>query len=238
MAVALIDERIDGECERALTDLGYAVVKLSKTEYLSEPLASHTDMLAFVHGGEIIASRVYREEAESVFSDIRALSPATKISFTDEVQGREYPHDAIFNALVMGDTLFCRTDTVSRAVLDYARGAGLRTIHVRQGYPACTVLPLSSRAAITADLGMARALRENEIDVTVISDGDISLPPYAHGFIGGAAGVRGGCVYFLGNLRLHRDADAIEAACRREGLTPVSLGGGVLRDLGRIVFLD
>jgi hypothetical protein len=74
--------------------------------------------------------------------------------------------------------------------------------------------------------------------VYVIETGDVTLPPYEYGFIGGAAGVYQGVVYFLGDLDTHRSKDVIKEACKAAKVVPVSLSCEPLADLGRIIFID
>ncbi|MBQ4071488.1 MAG: hypothetical protein IJD51_03640 [Clostridia bacterium] len=238
MAIAIVDTRVSDECERRLRGYGYEVLRAPAFSRLSAPLASHPDMLMFYHGGKIITSADYNAEAEALFSDIRYLCPRVSVCFVDEVQGESYPRDAIFNALVIGNRLFARCESVCRAVTEYARECGLEVINVNQGYPACCALPLGSDSAITADKGLYRAFISHGVDATLIENGDILLPPYEYGFIGGAAGVHRGRVFFLGDVRTHRCADVILGAIERAGLVAVSLGDGPLSDLGRIIFVE
>ena len=224
------------KCERALLKRGFRVIKLPPCDKLGAPVASHPDMLLFYHGGNIIASAEYCERFPYVFSDIREFSNA-RLSFCDEIYGKDYPKDAIFNALTIGNFIFLKEDTVSEAVKDYAKGAGLTPVHTKQGYPACTTLAFGG-SAITADRGLATTLTRHEIKVTLISNGGISLFPYEYGFIGGAAGVFGNTVYFLGDISSHPDFDKIKAALDYEGYIPCSLSDEPLVDLGRIIFVD
>ncbi len=237
MICALVDERIDGASERALLKRGFRVMRLPAAKNLGEAVASHPDMLLFYYNNRIITSAEYCESAPYIFSDIRELLPGVTITFTSDIFSNEYPRDAIFNALPIENCLFSKNDTVSRALLDYADECGLVPVPVKQGYPACTTLAFGG-AAITADCGMARVLSAHGIRVTVISSGGITLPPYEYGFIGGAAGVYGKTVYFLGNLDTHPDAALIRSAIEAEGFSAVSLSEGPLRDLGRIIFID
>lgn len=238
MAIALVDSRITAEMEHALIRRGFKVIPLPPTKRLPSPIASHPDMLLFYHSDTVITSAEYCDDAPFAFTDIREYSSKVRFQFVDEVQEVDYPRDAIFNAIVIGDKIFCRTESVSGSVLDYAKERGLRVVNVNQGYPACTTLPLSKKAAITADRGMARALSESGIRVTLIENGGILLPPYEYGFIGGAAGVFKDKVYFLGDITAHPSYHEILLACEEEKLTPVSLSSEKLTDLGRIIFID
>ena len=236
MTLALVDNRISDECERALMIRGFRVIRMPASKNLPTPMASHPDMLVFYHKGHLISTADYGEEAEYVFSDVR-YDCDISMKFVGSMHGKKYPADAIFNALVIGNKIFCKTDSIDPAVLEYAKSAGLLPIHVNQGYPACTVLALSAEHAITADRGMAAAMQKEGIKVTLIDDGDISLPPYEYGFIGGAAGAYGDKVYFLGNARLHKSYPLIEKAIADAGMSAVFLAPTPLADLGRIIFI-
>lgn len=238
MAVAIVDCRISERCERALTLRGFTVIKMPPSKRLGAAVESHPDMLLFHHGCDIITSADYCDEAAYVFSDLREFCPNTRIMFVNESFEAEYPRDAIFNALVCGECIYCRKESVSPTVLNYAKAHALRLVPVKQGYPACTVLKLSDEVCVTADSGMARALGKNGVKVYLIENGDIALSPYEYGFISGAAGVYGGVAYFLGDLDSHRSKEVIKEACEAAKVAPVSLSDESLADLGRIIFID
>ncbi len=238
MKLAIADNRISLACERSLLKLGFRVLKLPSCSSLSAPLASHPDMLIFAHGRDIISTCEYAECADYVFSDISAETDGVRLSFTSDTHSAEYPHDCILNALAVGNKLFAKTDTCSHAIIDYAKGHGMELVHTQQGYPACTVLPLGERHAVTADAGMAKLLSEHGIEVTLIRNGDISLPPYEYGFIGGAAGVLGDTVYFLGDPEHHGDFDKISAAISSAGMSYTALADEPLADLGRLILYN
>ncbi len=237
MKICIVDERISEKCERSLLRLGFHIIKLPPAENAPAATASHTDIIMFYHKGRIIASAEYCERYPYIFSDIRELSPNCEFTFTDDVQGDKYPEDAVFNALTAEDSIFIKTDTASQAVIDYALTQGLKVVSTRQGYPACTVLSLG-RYAITADHGMAQLLSSHGINITLIENGGISLPPYEYGFIGGTAGIYGDTVYFLGDVTTHPDADKIQTAVKDAGFNVCSLSDEPLSDLGGIVFVD
>jgi hypothetical protein len=115
-------------------------------------------------------------------------------------------------------------------------GLGFEIINVNQGYPACTVLKLSDSLAITADMGMKKALEKNGIEVYLIENGEISLPPYKYGFIGGCAGIHEDKIYFLGDPSLHPSYEIIKTGASKAGLEIVSLSDEKLSDLGGIMF--
>ena len=238
--IAITDSRISTEEERKLTLAGFKVITLPPFSKLSEPVASHTDMLIHKIGAEYISYADYCEEASYVFSDLSFLTmPAgAKFSLTADEVSEKYPNDCKLNALRLGNKLFLKADSASEYLICAAERAGIEIVSTNQGYPACTVLKLNDSAVITADQGMAKILTEHSIRVTTIQNGAIELHPYEYGFIGGAGGVCDGVLYFFGNPEHHPDADKILTAAKNEGLRIVALSNGPLRDLGGILFVE
>ncbi len=231
---ALVDERISEKCFSALKARGFFPIRLPKMPTLPAPIASHTDILCFKLGKKLFFSRSYFE----AFSE--ALSPLSvkNISLTEVSQGVKYPLDAIFNGLIMNDRLFCKSDSFSKEILDEAKTLGFKTVHVNQGYPACTTLKISENAAITSDAGMEKALLGEGFSVLSIQSGGISLPPYEYGFIGGAASLFEDKIYFLGDISKHPESEKILSFIEENGKTAISLSDEPLADLGGIIFLN
>ncbi len=238
MKCVITDERISPACASALMARGFQLMRLPSSDKLSSAVCAHPDMLLFLHSGELFSSAEYCDRAPCFFTDIHELFPDLKITFTSDIQGARYPEDVPFNILTLGKRAFLRQASASGAVTEFLVREGYEIINVKQGYPACTVLPVGENAAITADKGMARVLSACNINVTLIENGDISLPPHEYGFIGGCAGCFEREIFFLGDYRTHRSAELIERAIRSEGYTPVSLSDEPLCDLGRIMFIS
>lgn len=234
MKIIIVDNRISQKCERALEKEGFYLIKLPPDPNLGEAVRSHPDTVMFYREGEIITTAEYCDVAAYIFSDLREFAPNVKISFTDDRRSDRYPQDCVLNALVIGNKLFCKADTVSDGIKNFALSHGYEIVHTKQGYPACSVLAFGG-SAITADRGIASTLENNGIKVTLINEGGISLPPYSYGFIGGASGVVGNKVYFFGNIDLHPDAEIIRKAITSEGYIPVSLSDEDLSDFGGII---
>ena len=230
--LALIDERISDACLHTLVSLGFSVIKLKKVEGLPSPIASHTDIVSFKMGDELFFSKKYIDSNFDILPEI-----IDKITPTSDIHGESYPYDAIFNGLIMGDRLFCKSDTFSKDIMQIAMAKGIKIINVKQGYPACTTLKISENAAITADHGMATALNAEGISVLMIENGGVLLPPYEYGFIGGAASVYEDTVYFLGDINTHPHANMIIDFINLNKKRVISLSEEPLRDLGGIIFL-
>ena len=234
MKLLIVDNRITEKCERGLLLRGFTLLKLPAHKKLSEAICSHPDTLIFHLGNRLITSADYCEDAAWIFSDLREYAPEVRISFTADNLGEKYPSDCLFNALIVKNKIFAKTDSISHAVKELATEMGYEICHVKQGYPACSVLVFGN-SAITADVGMAEALEKNGVKVTLIRPGFISLPPHEYGFIGGASGVYGNTVYFFGEIRMHPDFELIKNAIEEEGFEWISLSDEPLADLGGFI---
>lgn len=237
MRAVICDERISPKMERCLQKYGYYVIKLPRCESLPEAISSHPDSLIFRLGNIFLSTCDYGERAAYVFSDIREFSAESRIFFIDEILGKSYPSDTRLNAISFGKNLITNTKTVSNQILKIAEKDGFCIQNVNQSYPNCSILKINDENVITADVGISRALSEAGINVLLIEPGHISLPPYEYGFIGGASGVDGKTVYFLGDIMTHPDGKRITEFIENLGMKAVSLDSGELQDMGEIVFL-
>ena len=100
------------------------------------------------------------------------------------------------------------------------------------------MIPIGDHALITADHSIAKAARQQGLDLLQIRPGAVLLPGYDCGFIGGAAShspyTESDRVFFCGDLHSHPDADAIETFCHRHGKAVISLSDESLLDVGTI----
>lgn len=238
--VALIDERAPAELLRALRLRGFIPLTVPRHPELGEAVCSHTDMLVVRHGKNIISLSSFCDHAPAFFDDLYALVAKKGYSFVflDDKVGRNYPEDARLNALTLGNCVFCRKTSLSPGLIHIFENDGMEIVDVKQGYPACTVMALGDKCAVTSDRGMSRALSRRGINVTEIEAGHILLPPHEYGFIGGCAGVHGDSVYFTGKIEAHPSYREILEALRSVGLSAVSLTEAPLVDLGGILFID
>ena len=196
---------------------------LANTPSLPMPLAAHPDMQAIGLLGKVFS----------------AGETAAQLGCTDtgEAFGKKYPHDVLFNGFALGNRLFCNTAAFSRTVQAFAKENGMEIIHVRQGYAKCSTLVLHDKQIITADRGIAAAVAPYA-DVLCIRKGDVALPPYDYGFIGGASFVLGQSVCFFGDLDTHADAAQIKTCIENNGYKAVSLSDEPLCDCGGAIWIE
>ena len=228
-ATVIADYRVSDKCRARLTELGFAVIRLPCFRGLSSPVCAHSDLLLFPCGEEIFTFRSYYEENRSLLDSF-----GRRVICVSMEPCGNYPSEAMLDALAVGDTLYGKKGAVAPELM--ARYS--RFCNVKQGYTRCSVALIAPNAAITADRGIADALRSNGVQVLQISPGGIALPGYDSGFIGGAGGSLGeGRYAFFGNWRLHPDARDIAAFAAQHDVSLISLSEEPLTDYGGLVLL-
>lgn len=236
MKYALIASSTPTDVKKALSVLGCSTIELPPHNSLPSPTASHPDMLIFQIGKIIFCSREYFESAREEFKIISSIG--YEIIVTEEKIREKYPGDILFNGFIMNNRLYCKADGFSSRIKDYALSNGIEIRNVRQGYAKCSVCMVEKNAAITADMSIAKILTDDGVEVLKISEGNILLPPYNTGFIGGCSGVNEERIYFSGNIDLHPDGNAVRDFCKAHGKEVICLSEDTLFDVGTIFFFE
>ena len=236
MNCAVVDSRISNACRSRLIAEGFCLITLPPHSALGAPVASHTDMLIARIGENLVFNRSYANAHPEIIDKIRVAASKYNIVLDDAVLSEVYPNDCVYNSLVTNEKIYT-AHTDNDSISHLANKMGKTLVKIKQGYPACTTLLLNGKRAVTADEGMARVLRSDGFSVTIIENGDISLPPHAYGFIGGACGVFRNTVYFCGDVGTHRSFDKISTAIKDAGMNYICLSDEKLSDLGGIIFL-
>ena len=234
--IAVVDQRMSPLMQRSLWEHGFSVIPLPAFSRLSEPVASHPDMLIFPFEGTLFVHKEYYKEAHSVVDEIVALSGHSLLLIETEVSPK-YPHDVALNLFCLGSNIFGKANTVPKTLRDYAQQRGYGIINTKQGYAKCSTVLLGNNAIVTADRSIQAAADKIGTDVLFVSASGVALPPYAYGFLGGASGYCNNTVYFCGDITLHPDAQSITSFCQKYNRTIVCLSDEPLTDMGSILFL-
>ena len=235
-ALVLASSALPPKCEESLRTLGFEVMLMPPCPRLQAPVSSHPDMLTFFFGSSYICTKEYYSSAKDTFDKINSLGYSPVI--TDEVHGEKYPNDILFNALPLGEKLFCFEKGISKALADYANDNALEIINTKQGYTKCSVCKISDNAIITADRGIAELAKEYDADVLLINEGHVKLDGYEYGFIGGASGLFDNTVYFCGDITKHPNGKEIADFCKKHKKEYICLSNEALFDVGTLFFLS
>jgi len=142
----------------------------------------------------------------------------------------------MLNVCITGDKIICNKNKADKRILSYAESKGLKILHTNQGYTKCSSAVVYENALITSDRGIYELCRKNNIDILLISEGNIGLSGYPYGFIGGCCGkLAPDVLAFSGRINNHPDHENIKAFAKNYGVDIISLGSENLYDIGGII---
>ncbi len=234
---AILDCRMPKSALHALQRRGFKTILLPPHPALPSPVASHPDLLLFFTETECLTVRSYGEIARATLCEIEEKT-GRRIVFCDEEIKGQYPGDILLDAARIGEHLICHPDHTTKKVLEQFSN---EVVPVRQGYAKCSCVPVSDHALITADRSIEKAAKGVGISVLLIEGGNVDLPGYNTGFIGGAASfnlkkdIRE--IYFCGDPDRHPNGKEIRAFCQQHGRVVVPLGDFPLTDVGTMFLL-
>lgn len=234
--IAVIDCRMPKEARDSLTRLGFSVIPLPPFSALSAPVASHPDMLLFPLGNRIFVHKAYYQETRQAIERI-ANESEKELFLVDVPVSSDYPYDIALNLFTVGKILFGRTDHIPNEIAEYANEMSYQLIHTRQGYAKCATVTLGERGIISADPSILQSAQKAGIDALKISQGNVLLPGYEYGFLGGASGHWDHGIFFCGDISAHPDFININRFCHNRGFHVTSLSRTPLLDVGTILFL-
>lgn len=214
---------------KAFAKRGITLTAVGPCTALPGPERGHIDLMALALLGTIFVT----PETSPLFSGYWKTAKVT----IPEHLGPVYPEDVKLSSAQVGRHLLCREESLSNAVKAYALQKGLHILNVNQGYVRCSVCPCGDNAVITDDSSIAKVLRDHTaVDVLELSKGEIRLPGYSYGFIGGATGKIGDILYFFGSLEHLREAEKIRIFLRDHDVAFHSLSSErPLYDIGGII---
>lgn len=214
-----------------IENLGHTVIASDTVDIFLIPEQKHADMQILPINNDIFILNECTVLAEKL--------PNERLIFCNKKAGKKYPENILLNFLFLNNSLYGKLSAIDKNLLDYCKENSIRTVNINQGYARCSTLVLNNSAAITSDLSIEKALKNDGIEVLLISSGNIVLDGYNYGFIGGASGkIDENTVVFFGNIKKHPDYIRIENFCSNHNLLiKIICNDMPLTDIGGIVKL-
>ena len=225
----LIDCRTSEESIKELKRLGVLVYKSTLVKNLYDEVKGHPDMqIHFIDNKAICAPETYDYYKSLNLAGIELICGSKALKPT-------YPDDVAYNVCCLGECVILRPLSVAKEIFAEYHYLKKNILNSRQGYAKCSICVVNDNSAITADAGVYKLLKENNLNVLKISEGYIELNKMK-GFIGGASGlINDNTLVFNGELKTHPDCDNIISFCKNVGVDTVSLNKGNLVDIGSIL---
>lgn len=226
----IVSDDIYSQSLDTLKNLGINVYSSYTNTAVSAPLQKHVDM-QLVH----ICANTYLC-APQCFEYYDGLSRELnfKLICGDTYLSSNYPNDIAYNIIVTEKYAVHNTKYTDSILMQNLKNK--KIINVSQGYSACCVCKIADDAFITSDNGVYRALSDEGCNVLIISGGNILLPGFDEGFIGGASFMLSPQLLAInGNIDMHPDCSLIKKFCKRFGVNVLSLSDNPIMDIGSAV---
>ena len=220
--------------EEPLNIRGIRSILVPDNHSVDPRLSGHVDLMVFHAGGE----RLFLAPQLRDSTLARELEQAGAIlSFPSQVQGKNYPEDALMNICSVGDSAILNPRSAAKEIVDFLTNDSERVlIQCKQGYSRCAICPVDESALITADRGAAKAAERAGLSVLLISNGSIRLEGFPYGFIGGASfKISEHELAFTGTLDGHPDRDRILSFLLERHINPVYLTENSIFDIGSAI---
>lgn len=214
---------------KEIENLGHTVISSDTVKVFPIPEQKHADMQILPINNDIFILNEFTALVKKLSNE--------RLLFCNKKAGKKYPENILLNFLFLNNTLYGKLSAIDKNLLDYCKENSIRTVNINQGYARCSTLVINNNTVITSDLSIEKALKNDGVEVLLISSGNIVLDGYNYGFIGGAGGkIDENTVAFFGNIQNHPDYILIEEFCKKHNVTiKVICKDMPLTDIGGIV---
>lgn len=238
----IADFRMKEIFKKYIESLGYEIIESGYNLDLYDEIAAHVDISYVKIEDDIIVSP---DKFVELSKKINCIVGKTEVE-------KDYPLDVPYNVCIMGKKAihnFKHTDSVIREKL---LEKGYTEIDVKQGYTNCSISVIDENSCITSDMGIAKTLMDEGIDVLFVYEPDIKLLKRTNpketcqsrmyfeysdmqGFIGGTMATIGDEVVVFGDVNKFLNRDKIVKFVESKGKKVKSFDGEDIIDYGGII---
>ena len=212
----------NSELKKYIEDFGYEIEEVSSFGLVGTAVSCHPDIFYCALNKSVSAEKIKRGVLldGNIYKGDRLLL------------GEKYPDDVLYNAAAVGKYLICSKYTSDELIA----ASGLIPVIVPQGYVKCNLVVVDDSHVITEDKGIYSVLSKiPDLECLLVSGGQVSLPGYKYGFLGGCSGRVGNTMVFNGDLSSHSDCKKIAAFINGCGLELKYFSDYPLTDIGSII---
>ena len=227
----IVDRCMDESLLKTLKKNNIKYYKTSSLDYLYKPVNTHPDMqIHFVDDLTAVA-------APDVFDYYRNILPHDiTVLKGSKNPGSTYPEDTAYNVAKVGKKVIGRIATVDDRIKEIYAERGCEFVDVKQGYAKCNLCIVDENSVITEDEGLFEKLSKKAIDVLKIQAGEVLLPGFKNGFLGGASGfISKNKLAFCGNLKMHPQYNEFFSFLKDRNIDIIQLSSTKLCDYGSIL---
>ncbi|PJI09682.1 MULTISPECIES: DUF6873 family GME fold protein [Clostridium] len=233
MKSVIVDNRISQTEKNNLKKLGLNIILVPPCNDIGKAISSHPDeVLCKIDRKNLV---VYKNIPETFISDLKKSN--IKITMSENTLSQKYPYDILLNGVTLKN-FFIHNIKFTDPIL-YKNISNKIILNVKQGYSKCSTAVVNDSAIITNDIGISKSAKKHSIDALLLPPGDILLPGFDYGFIGGTCGlIDPNTLAFYGNLKKYKYGNEVLKFLHKYNITPLYLSNDKLIDRGSIICID
>ncbi|MBQ7504076.1 MAG: hypothetical protein IJT79_02010 [Ruminococcus sp.] len=226
--IIMSDEKT--EINKSIKNRGFNIIESVNIEGILPFERRHADIQCLKINDTFFVLKEAQKLKEKLFS------LQLKVIEIDEEIGANYPQNILLNAVYMNNKLYCKADSVAKAVIKHCNANNIEIFNVNQGYTKCSTAVFEN-CFITADKGIFDTLSRNGEEGLLIDSGDIELDGVDYGFIGGCTFYNNGKAYFTGDITQHKNYKLIKDFLTERNIKIVCLTNKKLYDIGGFIVI-
>lgn len=228
--MVIVDKNVDFIVEGRLSERYGPIIKSYPLTTIPAPVNTHPDMqIHFISDFLAVCAPECFEYYQKILPKNITVKQGTKHP------SGTYPGDIAYNVSRIGNTVFCKTENTEPTILSEYRRLGFRIVNVKQGYAKCNTCLISDNAVITEDKGLHKIFMSTRVDSCLIQPGEVDLPGFPYGFLGGASGLIGQELVISGCITKHPQFRQISVFLDKYHRSYFELSDRKMIDLGSIV---
>ncbi|KGM99606.1 hypothetical protein IRP63_08590 [Clostridium botulinum] len=234
MKKLIVDYRISKKEENSLLKLGYDLLACPSSNKLYYAICGHPDIQIHIIDEKNII--VHKDMPPKFIENLKKLNINVIVSASS--LSNKYPQDIVLNAVNFSKYFIHYLNYTDKNLLSEIKMLNKKLINTKQGYTKCSTAIVSDNAIITSDKNIAKSLQNENIDILLLSPGDILLPGLNYGFIGGTCGlIEKDILAFYGSLECYAYGKEVLNFLKKHKVEPIFLSKGKLIDRGSILKL-
>lgn len=233
MKSVIVDNRISQTEKENLKKLGLNIILAPTCNDIDKAISSHPDeVICKINQKSLV---VYKNVPKTFICNLNKAN--IQIVMSEKALNNKYPYDVLLNGVTL-ENFFIHNIKFTDPIL-HKNISNKIIIDVKQGYSKCSTAVVTDSAIMTNDIGISKAARKHNIDALLLPPGDILLPGFDYGFIGGTCGlIDHNTLAFYGDLEKYKYKNKVLNFLHKYNIAPLYLSHNKLIDRGSIIYMN
>lgn len=205
----------------------FEIIPSPTLKSIAAPVSCHPDMSLALVGDVFVCEKTVFEYYKKILPDVNLVSGKTALS-------PHYPDDIAYNVLISENVAIGNFKYTDSVIKEEINKQNIKIFNTNQGYAKCASVVFQNNI-ITADSSIFKSAENAGLNALKISEGNVNLPGFNYGFLGGASGFVNGKLLFFGDISRHPDFEKIKEFISENEIEIDYIENYPLTDVGTII---